>query len=196
MRSIVGRVKESAMGITFRWQLKAKTHREKAWLNGNLNAGVSYFSPFFLTLRDSMGQPFLWKTLFGLVEVAWKIGMFSTCKFRWHEISWDLTQWDIKCPQMAGGPDGSSGLLDLSRHSQMEFGKPTPKMGVYSGLYTDQICGMVKRWYTGYGHHPYPSHNTNPWNDYSNPHENGLMTIPICGDHGTYGFKEVLMIDG
>jgi hypothetical protein len=69
-------------------------------------------------------------------------------------------------------------------------------MGVYSGLYTDQICGMVKRWYTGYGHHPYPSHNTNPWNDYSNPHENGLMPIPICGDHGTYGFKEVLMIDG
>lgn len=52
----------------------------------------------------------------------------------------------------------------------------------------DGIRGMVT--------HPYPSHNTNPGNGYSNPHENGLMTIPICGDHGTYGFKEVLMIDG
>jgi hypothetical protein len=64
MRSIVGRVKESAMGITFRWQLKAKTHREKAWLNGNLNAGVSYFSPFFYDFEGQHGTTIFVKDAF------------------------------------------------------------------------------------------------------------------------------------
>ena len=60
MRSVVGRVKESAMGITFRWQLKAKTHREKALVERQLKCWCFiFFTIFLMTLRDNMGQPFL-----------------------------------------------------------------------------------------------------------------------------------------